>query len=246
MKTLKTLALAAWLGAATSFVLRADDNAPPPPTISVSGSAEVRVPPDEVLITVGIENRHRTLDEAKNQNDTRIAALLRFLREAGIESKDIQTAHVGIRPEYQRDRPDVPDYYIVQRTVGIRLRKVADFEKVLTGSLKNGVNQVQGIDFRTTELRKHRDTARQLAIHAAREKAEDLAKELDVKIGRVQTIGENSWGGYGGMRSYSNFAQNTMQNAAAVGPVDEDDEDDLAVGQISISAEVQVTFRLVP
>jgi uncharacterized protein YggE len=245
MRSLTFLTLALITGSTVTARAQVVTVLPTPPTISVSGSAEVRVPPDEVLLTLGIETRHRNIDDAKNMNDQRMAALLRFLKDAGIEPKDVQTDYVAIRAEYQRDRPEVTDLYFVQRNVGLRLRKVADFEKVLTGSLKSGVNQVHGIDFTTTELRKHRDAARQLAIRAAREKANDLAKELEVKVGKVLSISENTWGGYWNPRGYNNMSQNVMQNAIAAEPAG-DPESGLSVGQISITATVQVSFQLEP
>jgi hypothetical protein len=44
---------------------------------------------------------------------------------------------------------------------------------------------VQGIQFRTSELREFRDQARALATGAAREKAEAMAAELGMEIGRA-------------------------------------------------------------
>lgn len=218
------------------------------PTISVSGTAEVRVPPNEVLLTVGIENRQHDLDDAKSQNDRAIDALIQFLKSTGIEAKDIQTDYIGISPRYQNNREDIVEFYIVRRSVGIRLRRVDDFEKVLAGALRHGATHVHGIDFRTTALREHRDTARRLAIRAAREKALDLARELDVNVGEVQSITENTWGGYQsggywGANGFGGMAQNTVQNVQApVQPAEA--EDSLAIGQISVSATVNVLFQL--
>jgi uncharacterized protein YggE len=225
-----------------------DSVARQPATISVSGSAEVKVPPDEINLDVGVEARNPDLDEAKSQNDQKVSAVLKFLRENGIDSKDIQTDFIGIHPEFKHERDTVPEIYVVQRSIGIRLRRVSDFEKVLTGILKNGVNYVGGIDFRTTELRKHRDMARQMAIRAAREKADALARELGVKVGRVQSISENTWGGWWnwsggswGSQRYSSPYQNVTQNIDGGAP---SGDGSLSVGQISVSATVNVSFAL--
>src|SRR2546422_3147459 len=42
-----------------------------PPMISVSGSAEVKVAPDEIYLKVGVETRHDNLEDAKKQNEDR-------------------------------------------------------------------------------------------------------------------------------------------------------------------------------
>ena len=48
-------------------------------------------------------------------------------------------------------------------TFRITLKDTSKFEDVLTESLQEGANYVHGIEFRTTELRKHRDAVRALA-----------------------------------------------------------------------------------
>jgi uncharacterized protein YggE len=223
------------------------------PAIVVSGSAEIRVPPNEVNLRLGVETRDVKLDPAVAQNEERLKAVLKFLKESGIEAKDLQTDYVEIFPAYDSDRrvqQVTPEYYVVRRTIGVRLRKVAQFDDVLQGALKSGVNHVHGIDFRTTELRKHRDAARQNAIRAAKEKAEALAKELGSAIGKPQQINENTWGGASSWGSHAwgrnyygaHAMQNVSQNVAAGGG--EAPEGNLAVGQISVTATVNVTFEL--
>jgi hypothetical protein len=121
------------------------------------------------------------------------------------------------------------------------------FEDFLTSVLNTGVNYVQGIEFRTTELRKYRDEARALAIRAAREKADALAVELGQKAGKPQTIQEHQsswWSGYGawwGGRWGNAMTQNTVQEYQGT-PLGLDSS--VAPGQISIRASVAVTFDL--
>jgi len=47
-----------------------------PPMISVTGSVEVKVAPDEIFLRVGVETRHENLEDAKKQNDERISKAL--------------------------------------------------------------------------------------------------------------------------------------------------------------------------
>jgi uncharacterized protein YggE len=220
----------------------------PKPSVSVSGTAEIRVVPDEVNMRIGVETRDPKLDEAVKQNEARIAATLEFLKGAGIEAKDIQTDYIEIQPQYHPDRRAqqvIPEFYLVRRNIGIRLRKVSQFDSVLAGVLRAGANQVHGIEFRTTELRKHRDAARQQAIRAAKEKAVALAQELDAKVGKPQSIHEQTSGGWWSWpaANWSNtnvFSQNVSQAA----PSGESPEGNLAVGMISVGATVNVTFAL--
>ena len=116
---------------------------------------------------------------------------------------------------------------------------------MLAGALKSGVNHVMGIEFRATELRKHRDAARQQAIRAAKEKAVALAAELDAKVGKPQNIHEQTSGGWWGW-SGTHWSQiNPMlQNTVQIAPAGEPTDGNLAIGLISITATVNVTFAL--
>jgi uncharacterized protein YggE len=209
------------------------------PTISTSATAEVKVAPNQVYLSLGVTVRNKELKAAKQQSDERVAAVLKSLQENGVADKDMQTDFINIQPEYENARATTPEVYVVARSIGVRIRDVGSFEKVLTDALMNGANQVGGIDFRTSELQKHRDEARKLAIHAARDKAETLAAQLGAKVGAVQSIGENAGNSYVGSLNGC-YAGNAVLNFADGGPT----SDTLATGQINITATVNVKFRL--
>ena len=220
-----------------------------PPLITVSGSAEVKVAPNEVYLRVGVETRHQNLADAKQQNDERVSKALAFLKASEVPGKDVQTDFVNIEPTYDNDISRTrPVTYVVRKSIEVKLTKVDAFEAVLSGLLTNGVNVVHGIEFRTSELRKHRDTARAMAVRAAREKADALAAELGVKRGKVYSLNANDWGGwwspsgsYWGGRYGGGMAQNVVQNLG--GPSEAEDRT-LAIGQISVSASVNVSFLI--
>lgn len=134
----------------------------------------------------------------------------------------------------------------MRKSIVLTLRDASKFEDVLSSVLGAGANYVHGIQFRTSELRKHRDQARALAIKAAQEKANDLAKELGQKVGKPYKIQEEQsgwWSWYNtwwGSRWGGGMAQNVMQNVA--GPSGA--EGSIALGQINVNAKVTVSFEL--
>ncbi|MEW5958680.1 MAG: SIMPL domain-containing protein [Chloroflexota bacterium] len=237
------LALSAWTG-------RQSDTPDASRTITVTGDADVRVVPDEVILTLGIETWDKNLRNAKRQNDERVKAVLELARQAGIESRHIQTDLISIEPRYEDnyEKEDLIGYF-VRKTIVITLKDIAKFEELLTSVLEANVNYVHGIQFRTTELRRHRDQARALAIQAAREKAEALAGELGETLGRPRTIQEDSagwwsWYGYSWWGSHWNggMAQNVIQEVGGNNLADSDGA--IAPGQITVNAKVTVNFEL--
>jgi uncharacterized protein YggE len=215
------------------------------PTIRVRGQAEVRVVPDEVVLTFGIETLHKQVEEAKADNDKRLAALTTAATSHGVPAARVKADYLEIRPTY-RDEYRLTEFlgYRARRTVVITLRNLSRFESLVTAALNGGVNYVHGIDFRTTELRKHRDAARAAAVTAASDKAQAMAARLGQEVGAPQQIEE----GYGGF--YSPFgawgarregvSQVSSQAAITAGEVDST----LLPGQIAVTADVMVTFRL--
>lgn len=237
----------------------------PMPTITVNGTAEVQVVPDEVILTFSIESREESLNATVQDNDAKIKAVSEFLKASEVEDRHIRTQVIHIRPIFDEnnDRPKFrrqsaapmpapnasqttqlledesepsiqPIGYIARRQLMVTIQDLAAFEQIYKGLIERGVNDVSGFEFRTTELRKHKDEARLKAIRAAREKANAMARELGASLAAVQTINEES--GYG----FPQFASNVMSTSAG----GDQASNTIAAGMIEISASVQVVFRL--
>ena len=227
--------------------------AQPARSISVSGSAEVRVTPSLVNLVVGVETRNRSLPAAKAENDRRVQAIVRSMQTLGVEPKDIQTDYIHVNPDYatRDDTITILRYYNVQKTVAITLKDVTNFERALSGALQSGANHILNVQFLTADLRKHRDDARARAVQAAREKAEALAREMNARVGKVISIHEGGWGGpwhsygntWGGMR-YGGPGAN--QVSVQAGGSNELLGEAIALGQIGVTASVSVSFELEP
>ena len=214
--------------------------------ITTTGDAEIKVAPDEVILVLGVETWDKDIKTAKRLNDERIKKILDVTRGFAIDPKYVQTDQITVDPRYRNGTYSDSDFigYFVDKTIVITLKDVSKFEDVYTGVLSAGANHVQGIQFRTTELRKYRDQARALAIKAAQEKATALAGEMGQKIGKPQSIQENSadwWSSYSA-RWGGAMTQNVIQNAGGASTFS--DEGTFAPGQISISARVTATFEL--
>lgn len=217
-------------------------------SISVNGEAEIRVAPDEVILTLGVETFDKILKSAKSLNDERIKKTISIAKDYGVPAEYIQTDYIGIEPRYEYGNIARQFLgYAVRKTVVIRLKDISKFEDLLSDTLEAGITHVHGINFRTTELRKHRDQARTLALKAAQEKAESLAKEVGRKAGKALSIGEASyeyWSSYGswwGSHYGGLMSQNVSQS---IGGISMKSDSALAPGQISIRASVGASFAL--
>ena len=158
--------------------------------------------PDEIRLSVAVESRNAALDAARLDNDTKIAAALAFLKQADVPEREVKTDFISVQPDYNVNQSRVtPVAYIVRKSIEIRLTNTVAFQTVVTGLLTNGVNLIQNVDFRTTQLRQHRDQARLLAVRAAKEKAKALTDELGVKLGRPYNVNATDNNSYLGSSS---------------------------------------------
>ncbi|RIX76123.1 SIMPL domain-containing protein [Acidovorax cavernicola] len=224
---------------------------PVPGQISVTGTAAVRVAPDEVFLTIGVESRDKSLQATTRDNSDRIAKALAVIRRHGVPDKSVQLNYIQVEPDYDTQVSRItPVAYRAHKSIGIKLTKLDSFEPLLTELFAVGVNQVENIEFRNSDMRKHRDKARELAVAAAREKADALTSQLGVKRGRALRITEDSgwrWGGWSGSyRGGQNLMQqNVVQSAGGAAASQGDSADgELSVGQISITATISVDFQL--
>lgn len=223
----------------------AEEGAKTPRVITVSGEAEIKTAPDEVILILGVQTWDKDINVAKRLNDERVQRVVALAGHFGIDPKYVQTEQVHIEPRYHNGTYTDADFigYFVRKTVVFTLKDVSKFEGLYTAALSAGATHVHGIEFRTTELRKHRDAARALAIQAAQEKAVALAGGLKQTVGEPQSIQENysGWSAWYGSRWGGPMTQNVVQNIGGGAP---SEEGTFAPGQISVTARVTVSFAL--
>ncbi len=243
-------ARSAHLAAATPSPSPAPQATLPVRTIKVSGNAQVMVVPDEVILTLGVESWNPKLVTAKANNDQIVKSVLAVTEDFKIPSQYVQTDYINVQPSFDSYETHALTGYYVRRNVVITLKDLSQFEGLLQAALETGANYVHGIDFRTTELRKYRDQARDLALQAAQEKAQAMAAKLGQTVGDPLTIEETNVYWYSPYHSYWSYggggmSQNVVQNApgGASGDLSQSDEA-MAPGQIAVGATVNVEFAL--
>ena len=235
------------LAIAQAALGQATDSAAPPWTISTSGEAVVYVVPDQVVVSLGVENFHREMEQAKRDNASAAARLVKAVEETGVDRKDLQTSDLTLDIEYPHQTGPVGGVagYTVKRSFVVTLKDPRRLEELTEVALRNGANRLDGIDYQTTELRRHRDDARARAVRAAREKAVAIAGELGCSVGPPRTINEGAFGfWYGGGTSRRH--QYATQNAVFDGGGGGDGGEATPLGQIGVRATIAVTFDLIP
>jgi hypothetical protein len=218
-------------------------------TITVSGEGEVLAVPDTATFSVTIQETAEDVESAQEVATQKANDIIAYLREAGVEEKNIQTADYSIYPEYEWVRATCVDGYCPegrQNLVGYQVSqsisvKVSDTEMagdLLSGVGSRGASSVSGLSFTIDDEDALQAAARDKAILDARAKAEELADSLDVRIVRV--VGFSESGSYppvpyAARGSIAMDAQESSIKLAAP---------ELPTGQNKIISNVSVTWEI--
>jgi len=216
------------------------------PLITTTGQAEIKVVPDLVDLRFDVETRNQDLAAARKLQTDRMRKVLSILRNAGVSENETQTSTLQIQPVYQRDdqtraETETIQFFIVSQSVTFTLGDLKKVPDVTAALLVGGANRTGEARLRTSQLRKHKDMARLLAVRAAKEKAQALAMELGVKVGKPHAVTELPQNEF---PFAMNFAQNAMGMGGGVGMAEAGGGPAFEPGTITIRADIQVAFIL--
>ena len=188
---LKTLILATMtLGILPLTLPATAGELPAGPHIVTSGVASVEAIPDMATITIEVNVSANNAADAKKQVDTRVAQYFDFLRENGIEKKDINAANLNTQPEYDYPKTGqaVIKGYRAVRQVQVTVHQIDKLNKLLDGALKLGLNEINAIKLGVANPCVYRQQTRQKAIANAISVADSLAEGFNVKRGPIYSI----------------------------------------------------------
>ena len=224
------------------------------PVITVVGTAEVLVAPDEVVFSLDVTKTDKDLQTAKRLNDEAIRKVLELTRSFAIAPQNVKTDYISVEMKYESIRDAKTKIYDedgaevgkrvfrgygVSKTVIVKLTDISRFEDFFSEVLKTGISEVKSVHFETSKLRENKDKARDMAMKAAREKAVGLTAAVGQTIGKAVRIVEGNTAN----QNYG-FAANAISNATSVGGTFTQSLATFAPGAIRVEAQVTVSFLL--
>ncbi|OTA17155.1 BP26 protein [Xenorhabdus vietnamensis] len=188
----KSLVLAAMmtLGSLSCMTASAADSLSIP-HISTSGNAIVKAVPDMATLMIHVSETQKSAADAKKKVDARVAKYFDFLKNSGIEKKDIDAANLRTQPEYRYEQKTGKSSlmgYRASRSVEVKVHKLDQLNVLLDGALKAGLNEINSVQFSVDNPQRYRDEARHKAIENAVKQATMLAKGFNSKLGPVYSI----------------------------------------------------------
>lgn len=250
MKKVLSLLILILCCAATAAAQNVDNT----PVITVTGTAEVMVAPDEVTFSLDVTKTNKDLPTAKRLNDEAVGKILELARRFNVAPENVMTDHISVEMKYESVRdPQKRVYneegdevgtkifrgYQVSKTVVIKLTDIQRFEDFFAGVLQTGVTEVSSVKFETSKLRENKDKAREMAMKAAREKAVAMTAAVGQTIGKAVKIIEGSV-----PNQYLNYSLTANSNSVGTGGTFNESVATFAPGAIKVEAQVTVSFLL--
>jgi uncharacterized protein YggE len=215
-------------------------------TIEVSGHGEALAVPDIATFSFSVVSDKSTVAAAQADATAKANATTKYLTDAGVDKKDIQTSDYSVQPQYDYAQGtcspgiycpgnQVLKGYEVRQSTTVKVRDTAKAGELLAGVGNTGATEVSGLNFTFDNPDAVQTDARSKAIANARSKADALAKQLGVSIVRVTAFSESSGGDY--PRPYALDAQGAGGATKAVAP-------EISVGQNKVTDDVTVTYEI--
>jgi uncharacterized protein YggE len=208
------------------------------PILTVSGSGQARVAPDEATVRLGVLAQAPTAREAQGQVNRSAQAVLDALRKLGVPAERIQTTGLSLNPQYAQGRPDEGPRitgYQAANTVSVRLDDLAKVGPAIDAGLASGANNLDGVDFGLRDDGAAKAAALADAVRSARVKAEALARALKVRLVEILEVAE---GGVSISPPPTPFRGRALAAAMVATPV--------SAGELGVEASVTIRWRIAP
>jgi uncharacterized protein YggE len=167
------------------------------PGVHVSGSAVVKVVPDEATIGLGVTTRAKTANQALSENNSKMEGVFATLSKS-VSSKDFTTSGISLQPIYQYlqkgEERRVPEFlgYEASNNIVVKVRNLKSLGEILDKAVSSGANNVQYVQFIVSDLDKRMNEGRTAAVANAKSKAQLLLNGVGGKVGKVLSITEHS------------------------------------------------------
>ncbi len=233
-----------------------------PATISFSGHGEVTALPDIANVYFTISKDAATVKDAQAGVAGVEKKALDLLKAQGVEDKDIKTTDSSFYPKYEYRQavcppipmgagtagttvnPTSPYYcpsnkqviigYTASESITVKVRNTDNVSVIMQGLGASGVSNLSGPNFAIDNEDSLKATARKKAIDDAKAKAETLAQDLGVTLGKITSFTEG--GNYPIMYAQSAMMKDSIGATPAPAVIPK--------GENTISSDVTITYEI--
>lgn len=210
-------------------------------TVSVSGEGIVKVEPDIVTVRFGVVTRDDDPVKARQLNEEAAGNALNAVRALGVEERKIKVTVLQLNEirEFDRERRrQIPAGFEATRQVVVELDDLDKLPAIIAQVTQHGANRLFGLSYDIQDREQAQNDALRKAAANARDKASVLTETLNVTLGKVVRIQEQSF------RFPGPVAVRAMTTEQMDAAMDMGRPEAYAAGEIEVRAQVQIDFLI--
>lgn len=157
-------------------------------SISMSAEGKVSARPDLAVLSFAVVSQGKDPEKVQSDNDAKMTAVIGYLKDNGVNADDIQTSGYNLYPQYDYSQPQATQEiigYNLTQNVTAKVRKLETVSAIVGGLTGKGVNQINSVAYTIDDPDKLKEEARGQAIDKAKQKANELADQIGVRLGKV-------------------------------------------------------------
>jgi hypothetical protein len=216
----------------------------PTNTISVQGEGEVFAVPDTATFSFSVIKEGETAESVQSDAAEIANKVIGYLKENGIEDKDIKTTSYNVYPRYEYEKRVCITFpcpqgervlvgFEINQSILVKVRDTGKAGELLSGVGNFGVERISGLSFTIDDEDELQREARQIAVADAKEKAEALSDDLGVRIVRLVSFND-----FGSPR-FAKFESVAFDSAIGGSVIP-----DIPVGENRITSTVDITYEI--
>ncbi|MBI1866313.1 MAG: SIMPL domain-containing protein, partial [Candidatus Staskawiczbacteria bacterium] len=203
--------------------------------VTVTGEGKVFIKPDVALVSLGVETESKKSIDAVNKNNEKMNAIIKAIKDLGVDEKDIKTSAYNLYPVYDyTDTGRIFRGYFLDQQVSVKIRDLNKTSDILDKATSEGANNIGDLQFTVDDLEKVKTEARAKAIEQAKEKAIVLTNQIGKKIVKLINIYED----------YQPLPYSAYGGGVGINAEKEVFAPDIQPGQSEISITVNITYRV--
>lgn len=167
-------------------------------TFTVSADDKVVAKPDIATVSLSVVSKGKTVMEVTKDGNKKMADIVAALKAMQIDEKDIKTSAYYLNPEQDYSIDDVPNQtpkiigYSLTQSIEVKVRKIEQAGDVVQKATDLGANNIGNINLTIDDQDKLKDEAREKAFTKAKAKAETLARQAGVRLGKIVSFSDDT------------------------------------------------------
>lgn len=164
-----------------------------PGQMTVTGSAQLEVSPDCADLTMTIQADGAKPGAATTRAQAKQQELISALLKLGVNASELKLSQLSLTPIYEQHRDFVSELkiatYRASITITVTTKQFEQIAPIMEAGTNAGASSVYS-QFRRSDLSELKAKVREMALAAAKDKAERTAKVLGIDVGRVVSVVE--------------------------------------------------------